>query len=96
MFTRVRFWLKTAFHRDRFEAGMDEEMRLHVEVQTENFIRSGVPAEEARRRALAAFGGIEAAKDNCRDTHGVSLFQDAMKDLRYAVRMLAKSPAFAR
>lgn len=66
----------------------------HIELQTEDLVRSGVPIDEARRRALAAFGGVEGAQDHCRDARGVNLIQDAVKDVRHAVRMLANSPAF--
>ena len=71
MFTRLLFWLKAVLHRDALETRMDEEMRLHVELHTGNLVRAGVALDEARRRALAEFGGIEAAKDHCRDARGV-------------------------
>jgi len=56
-------------------------------------IEQGVAPEEARRRALLEFGGIEQIKEECRDVHGRWL-EDFGKDLRYSVRTLRRSPGF--
>jgi putative ABC transport system permease protein len=50
--------LRSLFRRNDVEAEMDEELRFHFEKQVAKFVESGLPAEEARRRARLEFGGI--------------------------------------
>jgi len=76
------------------ESEMDEELRFHIEAYAEDLIRSGVPREEAMRRARIEFGGIERAKEECRDARGVNIIETVVQDLRYGLRMLRKNPAF--
>lgn len=87
---------RVARYRDRrrFEAEMDDELRFHVEMQTEQHVRNGLNPDEARRRALVEFGGLEQARENCRDNVGIRLMTDFFQDLRYAVRTLLRSPGF--
>ncbi|HYR12343.1 MAG TPA: permease prefix domain 1-containing protein, partial [Longimicrobium sp.] len=62
----MRARLRTLFRRDA-EERMDEEMRFHVEMETEKNLRAGMSAAEARRRALVAFGGMEKHRERMRD-----------------------------
>jgi predicted permease len=73
---------------------MDEELRFHIRMQTEELVRSGVSPQEARRRALVKFGGLEQTREGCRDAVGVRLLNDLLNDLRYAIRTLLRSPGF--
>jgi predicted permease len=73
---------------------MEEELRFHIESIAEDLVRSGVPQREAMRRARIQFGGIESHKDAIRASLGLRLWDELWMDLRYSIRMLAKSPAF--
>lgn len=74
---------------------MDEEIRLHIELETEELMRSeGLPREEARRRALVAFGGVERYREAHRNVRGVRRIENRVQDLRYAIRSLRKTPGF--
>ena len=67
---------------------MDAELRFHVEEYAEDLVRSGVPREEALRRARIEFGGIESAKEECREARGISFVDSLVQDLRFGTRML--------
>jgi predicted permease len=73
---------------------MEAELRFHIESIAEGLVRTGVPQQEAMRRARIQFGGIESHKDAIRASLGLRLRDGLWMDLRYSVRMLAKSPAF--
>jgi putative ABC transport system permease protein len=74
------------------EREMDAELRFHVESYAEDLVRSGVPRDEALRRARLEFGGIEQTKEICRDARGVNLMESFVQDIRFGLRMLRKSP----
>ncbi len=58
--------LRALFRRNSMEAELDEELRADFEHQIERRIRSGLPREEAARRARLEFGGHEQVKEECR------------------------------
>jgi predicted permease len=81
--------------RDRIEAELSEEIRFHIDQQTEKYVRAGVPPAEARRRAMIKFGGVERVKEQTRDEFRAALFEDFVRDLHYGARLLRRAPGFA-
>src|SRR5688500_2874172 len=88
-------YLRALLRRGSVESEMDEELRHHIELETEKNIRSGLTPEDARRRALIAFGSVDMSREAMRDGRGVRWLEDAAADVRYALRWLARSPGFA-
>jgi predicted permease len=92
--SRLLVSLRNGWRQADLDREMDDEMRLHIEMSERDLLRKGVPADEARRQARAAFGSIDAAKDAGRDALGLRLLTELQGDLRYAARLLRRSPAF--
>lgn len=78
------------------ESRMEEEFRFHVEMETTRLVeREGLSPDEARRRALIAFGGLDTHREEMRDGRGARWLADLIGDVRYAVRALRRAPGFA-
>src|SRR5437660_7116318 len=86
--------LRALFQKRKLDDEMDEEMRSHIEMQTQENIEAGMKPEEARYAALRQFGWIESIKETCRDQRGVSWIENLGQNVRYGARMLRKNPGF--
>src|SRR5262245_52143871 len=94
MLSKLKTGLRALLRKSKMERELDEEMRYHIERQTEQNTRLGMNPQEARYAAQKAFGGVEQAKERSRDTRGVRWLEDIWQDLRYGGRMLMKQPGF--
>src|SRR5215467_8234790 len=94
MLNKLRTRLRALLRKSEIERELDEELRYHIEQQTEQNIRLGMNPEEARHVTLNAFGGVEQAKERSRDSRGVRWVEELWQDLRYGGRMLMKRPGF--
>lgn len=92
-FYTVPLRLRSIFRRAEVDRELEAELRLHLERRIEQDVAAGRTLEEARRSALQVMGGIEQRKEECRDARRVAMVDSAIRDFRYAFRVLRKKPA---
>jgi len=87
--------IRALFRKQKLDAEMSEEMRVHLEMLAEQKRDAGMSADEARLAARRQFGGVEQLKERCREQRGFVWMEQVLLDFRYAVRRVSKSPAFS-
>src|SRR5690242_21671499 len=78
----------------QLDAEMDEEMRSHIEMRTQQHIDSGMTPPEARYAALKKFGGVDSIKETCRDERRFAWLAQFGQDVGYGARMLRRDAGF--
>jgi predicted permease len=94
LFRNLSSGLRALFSRARVEREMDEELRGFLDASSEDKKRAGMTQEEATRAARVEMGSANAVKHRIRSAGWESALEDVWHDLRYSVRVLAKSPVF--
>lgn len=83
------------FGSNRAERDLKAEIESHLQLHIDDNLRAGMTPEEARRRAVISLGGIERTKEAVRDRRTVPVVDSLVRDVRYGIRTLIKSPGFA-
>ena len=86
--------LRALVFRARDEQSMDEELRLHVQLEAERLQARGLSPQAARRQALRDFGGIEQIKEISRDVRGTTSVDAVLRDVRQGLRRLMRDWRF--
>ena len=81
--------------RRRADQRLHEERAEHFALQTEENLRAGMPPAEARRQAALKLGAAQAIREQHNAEQGLPLAENLLLDLRYAFRMLYRSPGFS-
>lgn len=79
----------------RREEELGEELESHLELQTRKHLAGGLSLEEARRRARLEFGGIEPAKESCREQRRGNSLENFFRDIQHAIRGMRRDPGLA-
>ncbi len=94
LWSRVNSLLRNLFRKQQVESQLDDEVRAYVDMMTDERIAAGMSACEARRTALAEFGGIEQVKQTVRDHRAGTSVELLWQDARYGLRQLRRNPGF--
>lgn len=90
----MNWWLRLR-RTKQLDDQLEKELRFHLDQHTNELIAGGFTPEEARRQAHLAIGGLEQAKEECRDARGTRWLGDLLQDARYALRTFRQKPGFA-
>jgi predicted permease len=89
------YWFRRLFRKHHTERQLESELHFHLEQRSAELVAAGIEPEEARRRACIEFGGVEAIKEECRESRRVHLLETFLQDIRYGLRMMRRDPGFS-
>ncbi len=87
-------FIRAFFRRGQLEETLDDEIRRHIDLQTEEYINAGLSKDEARRAAFQRFGHVGSVKERCREQNGLAGIEMLSQDLKFAARSFAGQPGF--
>lgn len=90
----LSFRLRSLFRPSAVESELNDELQFHFDQQVEKHMRAGLTRDEAMRRARLEFGSLSQVKEDCRESHGITLLETIGRDITFAVRQLRRTPGF--
>ena len=88
----IRLRVRSLVRRRQLDADLDRELHTHLDQQVDEYTSRGMPRDEAVRVATSMFGGLERVREEARDARGTAVIENIARDLRYALRGLAREP----
>ena len=95
LWARVNSFLRNLFQTQQIESQLDDEIRGHAEMLTDERLAAGMSPSEARRGVLKDIGGVEQVKQAVRDRRAGVSMEMIWRDVRYAARQLCRNPGLA-
>jgi predicted permease len=89
------FRIRALFGSRRLDQDFSAEVAAHLDMLTEDYTRSGLTPEQARRAALVRFGGPMQIQEQHRDGQRLPFVDTTLQDVRYGMRALRKHPAYS-
>src|SRR6516164_753734 len=86
--------LRSLFRKHKTELDLSEELQFHLQSQIDEYLAQGMSPKGARHAAFRSMGGVEQAKEECRDARKVNLIENFVQDVRFGFRMLRRNPGF--
>src|SRR5436190_4104334 len=86
--------IRASFQKQKLEENLNDELRFHIEMRTQEFISAGMTSKEARYRAMRLFGNRSVLKEKTREMDTIGWIETLWQDLRYAKRALLRTPIF--
>jgi predicted permease len=86
--------VRAFFRKEPLDRDLDAEMASHLEMAIEENLQNGMTPEEARRRAMVRFGGVQQAREQQREARGLPFLDVLGQDLRHTLRTLGRDRAF--
>ena len=93
-FNILKMRLRALLRRESVIDDIEEEMRSHVDMETEENIERGMRPEEARAQAVKSFGNLGRIRDLAYEVRGGGMLETLWQDVRFGARVLVKQPAF--
>ncbi len=87
---RLAAYFQSLFRRPTKQSDLDEEIQLHIDELTEEYIADGLSPADARKAALKRFGSVEWIKDDTRESWGMQRFLDTLRDFKFGLRLTVK------
>jgi predicted permease len=93
-FKRTLRRLRAFFTGQHLDAELDVELAAHIDLAVEDYVERGMTPEQARRRAILAFGGLQQAREQQREARSLMSLDILLQDLKYTLRTLGRDPGF--
>lgn len=94
MMPRIRAFFSALLRRRRMEDDLSTELRFHMDAYVDDLVARGTTRAEAMRRARIEFGPVEEVREECREARGLRWPDELRRNVRYALRVFRRSPAF--